>query len=40
MAIQRKEPGDLAARMSQKLSQTRQRRPADGWKREFFHTPS
>jgi hypothetical protein len=39
MAIQRKEPGDLAARMAQKLSQTRQRRPADGWKRESFTLP-
>jgi hypothetical protein len=39
MAIQRKEPGDLAARMAQKLSQTRQRRPSDGWKRESFILP-
>jgi hypothetical protein len=39
MAIQRKLPGDLAARMAQKLSQTRQRRPADGWKRESFTLP-
>ena len=39
MAIQRKQPGDVAERMAQRLSQARQRRPVDGWRRESFTLP-
>ena len=40
MAPQPKDPGDLAARMAQRLSQaTRQRRAADGWRRDCFTLP-
>ena len=43
MAIQRKQPGELAARMAKNLSQARKGkglgRPADGWRRETFTLP-
>jgi hypothetical protein len=43
MAIQSKQPGELAARMAKNLSRARQgkgvARQADGWRRETFNLP-
>lgn len=39
MAVQRKEPGDIAARVAANLQRSANRRLADGFKRESFTLP-
>ena len=39
MAVQRKEPGDIAARVAANLQRSASRRRADGFKRESFILP-
>ena len=39
MAIQRNNPGELAARMARRVTHASSERPMDGWRRESFTLP-